>query len=343
MRQTVFMTSQTRNWSPDVLGPPFEQCSLSLAADSEGEVTATLVRYRPSLPRRLLRVTRSLHTTDVLYIHGWSDYFFQREHAEFWHQHGARFFALDLRKYGRSLRSWQTPGYIDDLSTYDEDIAAAVALIRHRHDFSRRRLILVGHSTGGLIASLWLEGHPGEADALVLNSPWLEFQGRSAGRVALSPIVGLSARLDPKVSIPRVDLGFYSRSISNTRDGEWDYDVALRPLRGFPARPGWLRAILDGHARVAGGLNLQVPVLTLLSTRSNLAPRWNDDMMRSDVVINVDDTAVRALNLGRTVTVARIDGALHDVFLSAQPVRRVAYDQITTWLSGYFPRRRRAR
>ncbi|MEG8036484.1 hypothetical protein QP157_14580 [Sphingomonas sp. LR61] len=47
---------------------------------------------------------------DVLYVHGWSDYFFQREMAEHLEALGARFFALDLRKYGRSLLPHQTPG-----------------------------------------------------------------------------------------------------------------------------------------------------------------------------------------------------------------------------------------
>ncbi len=67
-----------------------------------------------------------LADVDVLYVHGWSDYFFQKRLARFWTDRGARFYALDLRKYGRSLRPGQTPGYIADLDTYDEDIAAAL-------------------------------------------------------------------------------------------------------------------------------------------------------------------------------------------------------------------------
>ena len=33
----------------------------------------------------------------------------------------------------------------------------------------------------------------------------------------------------------------------------------------------------------------------------------------------------------------RIDGALHDVFLSRRPVRAAAYDAVTQWLRGYAP------
>jgi len=40
----------------------------------------------------------------LLYVHGWSDYFFQTELARYWHAQGAAFYALDLRKFGRSLQ-----------------------------------------------------------------------------------------------------------------------------------------------------------------------------------------------------------------------------------------------
>jgi alpha-beta hydrolase superfamily lysophospholipase len=325
-----------QGWRPDVLGEPFEQLTLPLAPDSEGEVVATLVRYAP--PPRLadLRPNRPAADVDVLYVHGWSDYFFQTEEARFWHDRGARFFALDLRKYGRSLREGQTPGFVTDLATYDEDIAAALDAIGHgAEDHGDRRLLLLGHSTGGLTLSLWTQRHPGRAHALVLNSPWLEFQAGGPGRLALAPLMDLHARLEPKAALPNVDLGYYTRSVSKTMDGEWDYDLAWRPVRGFPVHPAWLTAVLAGHTRVAAGLSLDVPVLTLLSARSALLPYWTPEMMSSDVVLVVQDIAVRALGLAPTVTVARIDGALHDVFLSREEPRAAAYAEVDRWVRGY--------
>src|SRR5690606_26874751 len=144
----------------------------------------------PQPPTRWERLMRRLHGeplsdppplldgVDVLYVHGWSDYFFQKRLARFWTPRGARFFALDLLKYGRSLRDGQTPGYVTDLATYDEDIAAALDVIgSDAAEAGRpRRLLLMGHSTGGLILSLWASRHPQAAAAVILNAPWLEFQ-----------------------------------------------------------------------------------------------------------------------------------------------------------------------
>ena len=112
-----------QTWAPDILGAPFEQVTLPLGTDAEGEVMATLVRSRPRAA-----ALKPLADVDVLYVHGWSDYFFQRSLARFLTDRGARFFALDLRKYGRSLRPGQTPGYIANLEDYDADTPTARAL-----------------------------------------------------------------------------------------------------------------------------------------------------------------------------------------------------------------------
>jgi hypothetical protein len=55
-------------------------------------------------------------------------------------------------------------------------------------------------------------------------------------------------------------------------------------------------------------------------------------MLETDSVLDVADIARRSLQLAPTVTVARIDGALHDVMLSRRPVRERAKAEIRQWL-----------
>lgn len=333
---------QPEQWRPDVLGDGFEQLTLPLGTDDEGEVVATLVRHTPRRRRWFWEARGAASDVDVLYVHGWNDYFFNRQLAEFWTGAGARFFALDLRKYGRSLRPGQTPGYVTDLATYDADIEAALAHMGHEVTDDPgerpRSLVLLGHSTGGLTLSLWAARNHGRVAGLVLNSPWLEFQGSRVAREALTPVISWGAKVNPMGPLPNVDLGFYARSISRDLDGEWEYSHEWRPDRGFAVLPAWLTGVLTGHAAVAAGIDVGAPVLTLLSARSTLQPRWDEAMLSSDIVLVVDEIAQRALKLGPTVTVARIDGALHDVFLSRESVRAEAYAAVTHWLRGYAPR-----
>jgi alpha-beta hydrolase superfamily lysophospholipase len=89
----------------DVLGAPYESHTIDLGTDDEGPVVATLVRRlaRPN-QERAERPTRRA----VLYVHGFNDYFFQTHLADFFAERGWDFYALDLRKYGRSLLPHQT-------------------------------------------------------------------------------------------------------------------------------------------------------------------------------------------------------------------------------------------
>lgn len=315
-------------WVPDVLGPGFEALTLALADDAEGEVVATLVRHRPGEPEPI-RPARA-----VLYLHGWNDYFFQTGLARYWHGQGAAFYALDLRKYGRSLRPHQTPNHVEDLATYDEEIG--LALDRVRADLGRHaRVVLMGHSTGGLVAALWADRHPGRLGGLVLNSPWLEMTGSSVARLVSAPVVQQIARLHPLTPMIARDPGFYARTLLTRHGGEWEYDEQWRPTPFFPIRAGWLQAVMEGHARVARGLAIDAPVLMAASARSVIGPRWREEMRAADVVLDADLLARRAVLLGPLVTVLRVDGGLHDLTLSPAPVRQRFYAEVTRWLSAY--------
>ena len=335
------MSTHSISWKPDPLGPGFEQATLALGNDSEGEVVATLVRYTPT-PARASWFAKwrkkpqpRAENTDVLYLHGWSDYFFQKHLAEYWRRQGARFYALDLRKYGRSLREGQTPGYIENLADYDLDINTALAAMGHATKQRERKLLLMGHSTGGLIASLWATRNPGRADALVLNSPWLEYQLTAAMRAVVEPVLGLQKKIAPRALLPNPDLGFYNRTIAKRRGGEWEFNEEWRPEKAFSVRSVWLKAILAGHTQVAAGLGIKTPILVLLSDRSMLTARWSEKMREADVVIDVDTTAFRAPRLGRRVTVIRVPHALHDVVLSNRRARSTAFAEITRWIGSY--------
>ncbi|MFC8796185.1 alpha/beta hydrolase [Promicromonospora sp. NPDC057138] len=273
---------------------------------------------------------------DVLYVHGWLDYFFQTHLADFWESLGVRFYALDLRRYGRSLREGQTPGYVRGLTIYDEDIEAALDAMGHgRADQPERKLVLMGHSTGGLTVSLWTARNQERVAGLVLNSPWLEFQPREAVRKLMEPGIRVQSVLVPRSQLVNLDRGLYARSISSRFDGEWDYDTTWRPDAGWRPTPAWLAAIFRGQDEVARGLRIDLPVLVLLSARSTLPTRWSEEMKSSDSVLDVIGIARRVPDIGALVTLARIDGGLHDVTLSAKPARDQVWRQTRRWFHGY--------
>ncbi|OUM39455.1 alpha/beta hydrolase [Arthrobacter sedimenti] len=343
-------------WSEDILGESFRALTLPLEPDDEGPRVATLVAYEPDDVTAGDDAQQGGPARAVLYVHGFSDYFFHAELARTLHAHGWAFFALDLHKYGRSLLPGQTPGFTTSLDDYDADLEAAIEALKDR--LAARRggnsaaassadtsagssldLVLMAHSTGGLTTALWAARNPGRISALVLNSPWLDTQGSAQLRTAAQGILAVSRRR-PKTRLRLPELGFYFRSISDTRDGEWSIDPAWRPEAGFPIRAGWLAAVLAGHAALARGVSIDVPVLVLCSKASTISTSWNSAMLETDSVLDVTPMVRRAAELGPNVTIRRLPGALHDVFLSRREVRRQAVGIAAWWLDAYVPARR---
>jgi alpha-beta hydrolase superfamily lysophospholipase len=317
-------------WSPDFLdGYEITELPLLGVEPAAGEppdvgLVATLIRKTADRAARRA----------VLYLHGWNDYFFQTHLADYLSDLGYDFYALDLRRYGRSIRSGQFRGFITDLDDYSLELDAAADLIAADHD----RLLLMGHSTGGLIAALWAARNSERLEGLILNSPWLDLQGSAIVRALGTPVIDRLGSRAPTSVIRLPELGFNARALHISFGGEWDYDLTLKSTPGPPIRAGWLRAILLGHQRVAAGLHIGVPILVLASTTTDFSRRWHEGLRNVDVVLDVEQIAARAVRLGPHVTVVRIPEGLHDITLSAPHVRKHALEEIGRFVEAYVKR-----
>jgi alpha-beta hydrolase superfamily lysophospholipase len=308
----------------DVLGEPYLAETIDLPPDDEGDVVATLVK-RPATGQT---------TKAVLHVHGFADYFFQTGYAEWWTERGYDFYALDLRKHGRSLRPHQTPNYVTDLGDYYAELDEAWRRVTERdgHD----EVVLSAHSTGGLVAGLWANDRRPEAlTAAVMNSPWLDLQGSAMMRVVGTPILRRVGAWQPMREIKREVHGFYTRSLHRDYEGEWEFDLLWKPLDSFTVYAGWLRAVREGHARLHRGLELPCPVLVLSSGRSSVPEQMGEDVHGTDIVLDVVQIRRWATSYGPHVTYVAIEGARHDVVLSREEPRRAAYDALTTWMTAW--------
>ena len=128
-----------------MLGEPYQQMSIDLGTDDEGPVggDAGAPVARPHRPGRA-----------VLYVHGFVDYFFQTHLADFYVERGIDFYAVDLRKYGRSLRQW--PDRRTSCRSCPTTSRSSTRRCASSETSTATTQVLVnGHSTGGLTASLW--------------------------------------------------------------------------------------------------------------------------------------------------------------------------------------------
>lgn len=319
-------------WQPDILGEGYEQRVLPLGVDpdGEGEIAATLVR----------RAGASDARRALIFVHGFSDYFFQAELADFFADRGYAFYALDLRKCGRSRRPGQTAHYVSDLALYDDELGQALAIVRE--ETGGGPVVVAGHSTGGLVLPLWLNRleraggtrHAG-IEGLILDSPWFDLQGKPAMRSYFTQALRVLARVVPKkvISMPPTDS--YGTSLHSSAHGEWDFDTMWKPLTGFPVTFGWLNAVRRGHARLHKGIEVGVPALVLHSDKSWFSRAWSEEVDVADNVLDVKQIADWSSSLGREVRDVTIADGRHDLFLSQELPRKATYAAIDEWLQEF--------
>ena len=179
-------------WRADSISG-YSQRTLQMRDDYAGAVTATLIRHD--------RTTSSKRA--LLYVHGYNDYFFQAAMGDSIAQHGIDFYALDLRKYGRSILPHQDAFEVRDLREYYEELGAALKIIREE---GAEEIYLMAHSTGGLITSLYLADTKNQDSirAFILNSPFFDFNFSKAEEKIVLPLLTASASIAPSKVISGV-------------------------------------------------------------------------------------------------------------------------------------------
>jgi alpha-beta hydrolase superfamily lysophospholipase len=233
--------------------------------------------------------------------------------AERFAAEGYAFYALDLRKHGRSLLPGQHPCFCKDIAEYHGDLTRALEVIG-------APVLLAGHSTGGLVCSLYAaEGERrDQVQALWLNSAFFDWKDAVRRKIGNAAFLG---RFFPLLNNPKSVQPGYVRSLHRDWDGEWDFDLSLKPLYGFPLYFGWARATLVAHAKVHAGLKLDIPVLSMHSDES-------------DVILDWKQIARWSRTLGSKVSVLQFPGGLHDLALSRREVRDEMFQQLFAWESG---------
>ncbi len=318
-------------WEPDVL-PGYWQHTMTLGPDpdGEGDLVATLVRAGED----------KLGGHAVLLVHGFTDYFFHTEVADAFTDRGFAFYALDLHKCGRSWREGQTPHFTTDLARYDTELERALDIVAAATGGAK--VLVYGHSAGGLIVSLWLDRlqrrgatAAKRVNGLVLNSPWLDLQGHTVLRTVGTAAIAAVSRFRKKLVVRSPTEGGYGTSLHRDYHGEFDYDLNWKPVGGFPVTFGWIHAIRRGHARLHRGLDVGVPNLILRSDHSVREVPDPEAIQRGDAVLDVKQIARWAGCIGNRTTAVPIADAKHDVFLSLAEPRAAAFRELAHWLDWY--------
>ncbi len=318
--------SNSYKYQTDILGEDYQQLTLNFADDYDGKVVATLVRKKSA------QATKKA----VLYIHGFSDYFFQTEMAEQFNQHGYDFYALDLRKYGRSKLPHQKFYYLLDLREYDAEITKALEIIGQEN---HNQVLLAGHSTGGLITTLYAAHYPDHRliKALWTNSPFYDFYKSVIEKKIGIPLLSEVGERLPNAKFPSGLNQWYTPSLHKDFYGEWDFNLNWKPKSLPFVHLCFVNAIHKAQKEIHRGITLNIPTLIMHSHQSKYPKKWGVDAQQSDVILDVKDMTDNAKKMKGDVQTLAIKNGLHDLVLSAPPVRKKVYEDLFSWLEQKMP------
>lgn len=318
-----FISFTYAQYIPDVLGDDYLCRTIQMPDDYEGKVICSLIK-KPQLPN-----TKQA----ILYIHGYNDYFFQKQLGDSINAHGYNFYALDLRKYGRSILPNQDQFFCKNLKEYFADIDTALTIIQEE---GNEKILLMAHSTGGLITPYYLHHKQDytKVNGLILNSPFLDWNLSWFMEKIVMPIVSFIGKFSPNLVVQDGGISSYAQSLLKQFKGEWEYDTHWKTLNGHPKKAGWIHAIHEAQQTIQKKANLKCPILVLSSDKSFPETyEWNEAYITSDIVLDVQDIQKYGQTLGYNVTRDTIPNGMHDLILSSKETRDRTYFTIFEWLN----------
>lgn len=311
----------------DILGPDFIAHTYEFQRGSNDRVT-TLVEHQANQEQ----------SKAILYMHGYTDYFYQISLAQHFVQQGLRFFALDLQGYGRSIRPNNRPNQCESMTQYHDDMYIALAEIKAK---GVKEVVILAHSTGGLIASGYLARyqaktlpHQGEhiqVSGLILNSPFLELPFPPKLLRLLEWPIRIIVSLLPFYTSKDRSINVYARTLHKTLMGEWEYRLDWKPAAGFPFSLAWLKQIIIAQWALRKQ-RIDLPTLVCHSARSTVNVKDPEVLRRGDGVLDVDSMQAAARHTFSQLRLAKIEGGFHDIYLSPAPVRQTYLNAIDDWL-----------
>lgn len=325
--ETVWNTIKDRSVD-SVLGTPFRRYAMHTMPVYGKEFHSTLIEYPYGSSKRTDSLAAKSAHGIILYVHGYNDYFFQKELAEKADSAGYAFFAIDLHYCGRSLMPGDARGDMRNMREFFAELDYAVELARviTKERADSLPMVLMGHSQGGLLAAFYADHRPEEKfAALVLNSPFFDFNFNWLVRNLAIPVVSEIAMYLPDFSIGSSGNPNYAYSLDKKYYGEWLYNTEWKSESRPEQFLGWVRAIHKAQQELHRGFHINSPTLVMHGDCTEKGEEWSENYMHCDGVLDVEHIEKWAPKVGPNVKTETVAGGLHDLFLSRKAVRDEAY------------------
>lgn len=151
-------------------------------------------------------------------------------------------------------------------------------------------------------------------------------------KLALPRLSALAKRF-PSLKFPSELNKWYVVSLHKDLQGEWDFSLEWKKKTYPKVYLSFVRAIFEAQKEIHHGVQLNIPSLIMHSHKTTYPKKFNQDAQSTDVILEVKDIIKYANKIQGDVSVMSIQNGLHDLVLSAPPVRAQVYQQLFAWLA----------
>ncbi|WCN14598.1 alpha/beta fold hydrolase [Marinomonas mediterranea] len=336
MKLSTVHTIESSIKTTDHLGDAFTYRTLTFRSNDRFS-ESTLVQHQP----------KATASRAILYLHGYTDYFFQSGLAELLTEQDWAFYAIDLQGYGRSIRPQQPENRCRSLSVYHNDLISALTTIKKE---GYEECVILAHSTGGLIASRFIQvidavQKPGTdkqtsrllenmatVSGLILNSPFLALPFSPQTNKRVTSVIHFLTTTLPFISKHSNEVNTYSKSIHKHYEGQWNYRLDWKPANGFPLSFRWLREVIKTQRELLEAPQVSLPTLMCHSDKTTRHEKSCSKMAAGDGVLNIDSMMNAANQIYRNLETKKVEGGYHDLYLSPEHIRKNYIASISVWL-----------
>lgn len=241
----------------------------------DSEVTSDILVSFDGTRLRYFTASPASPKANIVVVHGMAEFIGKhREYLWYLYQAGYRVFFLEQRGHGYSEGKCPEPDviYIDSYETYVKDLHKFIETVALPSAGSLP-LLMIAHSMGGCIGTLYLEEHPDVFKAAILSSPMMKMKGADYPPIAES-LIGIFAAITGKSRKLAPNQKHFNPEVTVTNSSavsvpRFDYQLAQRiadvHYQTCGASFGWAVASMKASRKAikkAGLITIPITVMT---------------------------------------------------------------------------------
>jgi len=264
-----------------------------------------------------------------IWIHGYNDYYFHFHVGEKLLENEYDVYAITLRNYGKIAKDRRYIHYVKNWDSYFEDINTSLEwIIKNK---KHKKFVLYGHSTGGLISTIYMNNgkYNNIFDGLILNSPFFDFNDTDINEFIIKYIFYYIPLISPtfvaKSGSNKVSNNGYGKTILQRYYFNQNYKLTY-PSHIFGT---FLQNATYYQNKIkTNKINISKPILVLYSEQSGI--QCNDN---TDCILDINEIEKYSKLIGNNVKLQSIHGAIHDILLSKDDISNKGIEYIIKFIN----------